>query len=150
MKADNIYAVTYTSPASATTAINSTKWLGLHNYHWFTIDAVIQGATGGTLDIYLQRLVNRTSAGVETWADWIHFTQLAAGASAVQYTAGPNADNTINEVGTGDATTATPALAANTFVGGHPGRELRIVSVAGAGTSAGASQTIYVRGQRFP
>jgi len=35
-----------------------------------------------------------------------------------------------------------PALAVNTVVGGQFGRKMRLLFVAGAGTSAGASQTV--------
>ena len=145
MLQDHTTLVTWTSPASATTEINATEFRGLLKYDWFTVDAKLTGGTGGSLDIYLQRLVYFTSAGVETWADWIHFPQKAAAAAATYYTVTPQSNASIVAVGTGAAASATPALAVNTTVGGHPGQRLRIVSVANSGTSAGASQTIWLR-----
>lgn len=132
--------LTGTSPASASTAIGGTV-AGLDKYDSFTIDADLIGATGGLLDVYLQREV-----ATNVWRDWLHFPQLTAGASAVRYCVQPGPNNTIVAVGVGTESTATPALAANTCVGGHPGTKLRVVLVAGASTSAGAAYSIVIRG----
>ena len=137
-----VFPITGTTPSSATTAIVGSNVGGLTAFDWFTIDADLVGATGGTLDVYLQRKVD-----TNVWADWVHFPQLAAGASAVRYTIPSGADKTIVPVGVGtDALPGTPALATNTFVGGHPGEALRCVAVAGASTSAGAAITIRITG----
>lgn len=135
--------LTGTSPASASTAITATS-KGVIAADWFQIDASLLGATGGALDVFLQRLVYVDGSAVETWVDWVHFPQLSAGASAVVYSVGTNPLTSITAVGVGDATTATPTLAANVCVGGHPGAAVRLVCKAGAGTSAGAVQTVYV------
>jgi hypothetical protein len=140
-----LLTISGTSPAAAGTAVIGTLW-GLEKYDWFTVDALLVGATGGVLDIYLQRQVARdaeVSGGV--WVDWAHYTQLAAGGSAINYSIQTGSDRSIVTVATGtDASAGTPALAANTFAGGHPGSALRCVAVAGASTSAGAAVKIYV------
>lgn len=136
-----VQTITDTSPGSASTAIGDTV-KGLADFDWFSVDAQLVGATGGTLDVYLQRKVDS-----DLWADWLHFPQLTAGAAAVKYSAQSGSDKTIHAVGNGsDASAGTPALAANTLVGGHPGDQLRAVYVAGAGTSAGAAVVIKVCG----
>lgn len=85
--------------------------------------------------------------GIDEWYDWCRFPQVAAATNKI-YTCQSGAGSDITE--TGQCTTASPAivLAANTFIGGHPGQRLRLVVTAGAGTSAGATQTVRVVGHR--
>lgn len=142
-----IFKITGTSPASATTAIIGAAIGGLHAYDWFAVDAIVQGGTGGTLDLYLQRQIAmdaEVTGGV--WVDWLRLAQLADGAAAVKYTAQAAADLTIRQVehSTDASVGTTPQLSVNTFCGGHPGQALRLVGKAGAGTSSGAAQTVYV------
>lgn len=147
-----LFTISGTSPASASTAIVGSAVGGLLRFDAFTIDAALIGATGGTLDVYLQRRVataDEVAGGV--WADWLHFPQLASGASAIKYavacTDPPNV--TVLAVGNGtDASAGTPALAVNTFTGAHPGDAIRAVCVAGASTSAGAALTIRITARR--
>ena len=136
------FVISGTTPASASTVIGAVV-NGLDRFDSFLIDADLVGATGGVLDVYLQRKV-----ADNVWRDWLHFPQLGAGAAAVRYsvTTSPGIANTILAVGTGTDSAATPALAANTFVGGHPGYAVRAVYVAGASTSAGAVVSILIRG----
>lgn len=133
--------ITATSPASASTAVAVATVSSLDDYAEIAIEADLLGATGGTLDVYLQRKIAN-----DLWRDWAHFTQLAAGAAAVKYALRSSTDNTIRAVGGGSDASPGVALAANTCAGGHPGTELRVVFVAGASTSAGAAQTIRVYG----
>ena len=139
-----IWTIADTSPAAAGTAVGSVI-ASLDEYDYIRVDAALVGATGGTLDVYLQRLVKPNA-----WADWVHFAQLAAGASAIKYSVigahGLSTTITTSNLGT-DATPAV-SLAAATFVGGHPGKSLRAVYVAGASTSAGAALSIVVTGYR--
>lgn len=132
-------AITGTSPAAAGRAVIGKQVGNIESYDDVVVVASLVGATGGTLDIYLQRLVD-----TNLWVDWIHFPQLAAGAAAVKYSAAsmPPAAATAVVVGTSadDVTSgAAPALAANTVVAGHPGSNVRVVAVAGAGTTLGAA-----------
>lgn len=145
---NDFQSITATSPATATTTIvTASRFKGLHRYDWVTVDATLQGATGGTLDVYLQRLVTRDdTTGDEVWADFAHFPQLAAAAAAAHYTFDSQPSSGISLVGEGDATTAGVAIAVNTVIGGTTGSELRVVFVSGAGTSAGKSQIIRLRG----
>jgi hypothetical protein len=103
--------------------------------------ASLVGATGGTLDVYIQHLVN----GV--WLDYVHFTQLAAGAAASKaYFAVTKAQAVAVATNVGNGT--TPSLPAGTVVGGPWGSQLRLLFTAGASTSAGATISIAVTGLR--
>jgi hypothetical protein len=109
------------------------------------ITAVLKGATGGTLDVYIQTSPND---GV-TWVDAVHFPQLAAGAASVLYVATLSAISQPASaspvvVGAG----LSPALAANTVVQGLGFNRLRLLFVAGSGTTAGAPISAYVIPQR--
>lgn len=143
-----VFLLEGTSPATASTVIAATVH-GLDAFDEFMIDASLLGATGGTLDVYLQRKVAE-----DVWVDWLHFTQLSAGGSAVSYSVsthgkGGNATGQIVAVGIGTNSSAgTPALAAGAFVGGHPGSSVRMVFVAGALTSAGAAQRVRITGRK--
>lgn len=131
------------SPAAAGTAVLATL-VGLGQEPVAVVDATLLGATGGVLDIYVQSSVDADQAGNGTWYDVIHYTQLAAGGAAVRWVAtlsrGFNkiaaAPNSVNPV------SGTPTLAANTLIADALGNALRVVAVAGAGTSAGAAQTV--------
>ena len=137
-----IFTISDTSPAAASTAVGSVI-AGLGDYPFLRVDAALVGATGGTLDVYLQRQIKPGF-----WADWLHFAQLASGAAAVNYSviAAHALSTTVTTSNRG--TTAAPgvSLAAGTFLGGHPGDVIRAVYVAGASTSAGAAITIDISG----
>lgn len=132
-----------TSPASASTAAGSAVY-GLDKFDSLMIVATLAGATGGTLDVYLQVSPDEGT----TWVDYAHYPQLAAGAASstrVWCVTRKAQQTTLATVGTG----SSPALAANTIVGGEFGDRMRAVYVAGAGTSAGAAQTIRIFGTRL-
>lgn len=136
------FTISETSPAAASTVVGAALH-GLSDFEFFRIDAALQGATGGTLDVYLQRKIKEN-----VWADWLHYTQLAAGGAAVKWTAlagNPTLSTALTST-FGIGTDAAPgvALAANTFLGGHPGQSIRAVYVAGGSTSAGAPVLIYL------
>lgn len=143
--------ITGTSPAAAGQAAVGNTAQKLDDFDSFHVTALLVGATGGVLDVYLQRRVD--DAGT-VWADWVHFPQLAAGAAAIKYAVAslppPAATATVIGTTAQDGTTGAPALAANTVVGGHPGDAVRCVCVAGVSTSAGAAVTIYIKGRRGP
>lgn len=142
--ADIVIDFTATSPSAAST-VAQTGINGLARFDAIAIEASLVGATGGTLDVYLQvsHDFNPTSA-IGTWVDYVHFAQLSAGAAAVSYRVDPAITNSITTVGTG----TTPALAAAICAGGFWGDAMRVLFVAGASTSAGASQTIKVIGKQ--
>ena len=129
------------SPDTASTVASVATIKGLGGFDAIVLDAYLQGATGGTLDIYVQRLAPDGT----NWLDYAHFPQLADGAAAQWYTAELQPALGINAVGSG----TSPSLAANTILGGHPGSEIRLVFVAGTGTSAGAAQRLFVSGHRI-
>jgi hypothetical protein len=134
------------------TAVLGTVAMGLSQWDWFQIDAQLLGAAGGPLDICLQRRIEVTDDqgnAIDFWFDWLHFTQLAAAAPAVSYSAQSGVSNTIFTVGSVvTASPVLPTLAAGSFVGGHPGDAVRAIATAGASTSAGAAQKIYITGWR--
>lgn len=102
-----------------------------------TVYASLIGATGGTLDLYLQF----SPDGGTTWVDYAHFGQLAAGASAIMKAfsvSRAGQQTTLTTVGAG----TSPALGAGTVLGGDWGDQLRVLAVSGAGTTAGAAISI--------
>lgn len=128
----NVTLFSGTTPAAAST-VAQTAVTGLGGFNSMQVYASLIGATGGTLDIYLQY----SPDGGTTWVDYVHYAQLAAGASALLKTFAVTKDaqqTTLTTVGSG----TTPALAAATVVGGDWGDRLRVVTVAGTSTSAGA------------
>lgn len=137
------FSIVGTSPAAAAIVIDPTVIYGLARFSSIRVDALLLGATGGVLDVYLQRKL-----GPNAWADYCHFAQLAAGASAVRYSITGMQVNSTTIVTANGGTDAAPAvsLGAATFLGGHPGDALRVVYVAGASTSAGAAVAINVTG----
>lgn len=142
MGSERVFTISETSPAAASTVVGAVV-SGLADYPYVRIDAALVGATGGTLDVYLQRLIKPGA-----WTDWIHFAQLAAGAAAVRYSAiaSPGLSTTITTSNRGSDGTPSVSLAAATFLGGHPGNTVRAVYVAGASTSAGAAVVIDLIG----
>jgi hypothetical protein len=136
-------AITATSPATASTVVHSVQFGNLDDLESLTIIADIRGATGGTLDVYLQT----THDGGATWFDFAHTVQLTAGAAQVRRAWHVNRATPVT-ASTVIGTATTPALAADTIVGGSWGDALRIVFVAGASTTVGASQTIRLYGKR--
>jgi len=134
-----LFTITGTSPAAAGTAALTQIAAGpvFANATQLHIVAELVGATGGTLNVYLQWSPDDGT----TWYDYTAFTQLAAGAAAVKYRVTSDvAQNTISTVGKG----TSPALSAGTHVGGPWGTQMRVLCVAGASTSAGAAITVNI------
>lgn len=104
---------------------------------WVTLKT--QGATGGTIDIYLQ-----TWDGVD-WIDWAHLPTIAAGAAVSSTTFVPHIPAVPQFITTGR--NLTPAMTAGNATGGPSSDRMRVLFVAGAGTTAGAMQTIRVCSQ---
>lgn len=136
-----------TSPAAPGSA-QLVLLTGLKQYDLFTLDLLVQGATGGTLDLYLQRLVDPAGSGI--WADWARLTQLAAAAAQKLYSLTFDTNGVapaITNLGTWTTAGAgTVVLAAGSVAAVHPGDQLRLWAVAGSGTTVGAAQSVYVTG----
>jgi hypothetical protein len=133
------HIISTTSPSNSTAA--ATAGIKVDHYSAIRVVATLQGATGDTLDVYLQSSWDNGT----TWFDIAHFAQLAAAAGATTKTvtfAREQQSTTATAVGKD----ASPALAANTFLGGEFGGLVRAYFVPGASTSAGAAQTIYILG----
>ena len=129
------------SPDASSTAAVGSICRGLLRYRFFTIHANLVGATGGTLNVRLQRKITD-----DVWSDWVSFPQLADAASAISYALDIPTTSEISAVGGGTDASPTVALAADSTIGGHPGPEVRMVCTAGAGTSAGAAVSVYLVG----
>ena len=145
MSAFSRFVITGDSPDAAGRAVVGKAIGGLGKFDHIPIPAELEGATGGTLDVYLQ-----ANVGANKWVDVAHFPQLADGAAAIKYSAtmehGVTAAPVVVGISADDPDTgAAPVLAANTVVPGHPGELLRCVAVAGGGTSAGVTLTINLR-----
>jgi hypothetical protein len=146
-----------TSPSSPRTAASSQPvagadaYLGLPpgvagligDYKGAQLVADLVGATGGTLDVYVQ---NSPDGGLN-WYDVVHFPQIAAGAALASYSA-PISTATATSVPTQVGKNLSPALAANKVVNGALTDRLRLVMVAGLGTTAGAQVVVRVCPQR--
>ena len=105
--------------------------------------AELVGATGGTLDVYVQC----SPDGGLNWTEIAHFAQLANGAAAVKYQAPISLyTNLTQPVVVGK--NLVPALAVNTVVNGAFSDRVRLLFVAGAGTTAGAAVKVTVTPQR--
>jgi hypothetical protein len=133
---------TSSASASTTTAHTGTGYAGagtLSSCEGVTIDAKIVGGTGGTLDIYLQRKI-----AADTWRDWVHFPQVAAGATKYYTVTIVGDGSTITEVGNSTDAAATPALAANSVANVTPTGDVRIVSVTGGGLTVAGNTTIVL------
>lgn len=130
--------LSFTSPAAAST-VAQTPVTGLGGFRSMAIYAEIQGGTGGTLDIYLQF----SPDGGTTWVDYAHYAQITAGAAAIKRLTSFSKSGQVTSVAT-VGSGETPALAANTHLGGDWGDRLRVIAVAGSGTSAGAAQVIKI------
>jgi hypothetical protein len=133
----NELSLTAKSPDAAGTSASTETLAGLGRFERITIDADLQGATGGALDVLIQRFCGGQ------WRDWLRFAQVAAGA-AKHYTYVLSESEAITEVGV----STSPVIVAGAKVGGLPGDKIRFLFIAGSGTSAGANQTVIVTGFR--
>ena len=150
-----IFVFSETSPAAPGTAVSSqsvqsaggnlaTGVAGpMADYDAVDVIAELKGATGGTLDVYVQI---SPDDGI-SWYDLIHFQQLAS-AAAVMYYQAPvsNATTTTQPILVGK--NLVPALAVNTVVNGAFSDRMRLVMVAGVSTTVGAPVIVRISPQR--
>ncbi len=152
------FAFSETSPAAAGTAASAVAVMGsasyapagvavpFDDYESLNVVAELVGATGGTLDVYLQVSPDQ---GVN-WFDFAHFPQLAGSASAIKYTLTASLYSPLT-VPIVIGKNLVPALAVNTFVNGAMGDRMRLLMVAGTSTSVGAAVKVSLVAQRtFP
>lgn len=117
------------------------------NFDAVDVIAELKGATGGTLDVYVQISPDDGN----NWYDIIHFAQLAGSAAAIVYQA-PISNATATTAPTAVGKNMSPALAGTgsgspAVVNGAFSDRMRLVMVAGSGTSAGASVVVRVAPQ---
>jgi hypothetical protein len=148
-----------TSPSAPGAAISSKPVTGgsanylpngvagpIDDYESIGVVAELTGATGGTLNVYLQ---NSGDQGL-TWFDMIAWPTITAGASVVYYSS-PLSQSTTTSTTTIVGKGASPALVAGAngaVVNGAFSSRLRLVMVAGSGTTAGASVIVRLAAQR--
>ncbi len=153
MRKNTLMKATLATPAAPGTALgsmaNGGAVSGLEMFDMLTFDVKIVGGTGGTTDVYLQKLIADAS-GTNVWADFVHFTQVTTGATSVQTAATQDNQQATPAANWGtDGSAGTPALAANSIAPGYPGSTLRLVAVAGTGTTVAGSVTLYITGKQF-
>jgi len=136
-----IATVTVPGTASTTTVHAGATLDGLGAVDSMLIVASLVGVTGGTLDVYLQVAPNEA----DVWVDVAHFAQLAGGASAIIRSFALSRSGQVTTLAT-VGMNGTPALAANTVLGGDFGERMRVVTVTGTGVSQGADITIRLIG----
>lgn len=147
-----IVTISENSPDSGAANVPSVAYVGgLSYFDALSIIATIQGATGDTLDVYLQTSYDMTP-GLEAdsvariWYDYAHFQQLADGASPINVALHVNRSTSVTAetiIGTG----LNPALGVSTILGGAWGDMIRILFVPGASTTAGSEQVVTIIGQ---
>lgn len=152
------YVFNETSPNAAGTVASSQPVLGgidngipngvcglLSDYEGVEVVAELVGATGGTLDVYIQLSPDE---GLN-WYDVVHFAQLASGASAVIYQSPlSTATNTTAPVVIGKNLSPLLGTTSGAVVNGAFTDRIRLVMKAGSGTSAGAAVVVRVCPQR--
>jgi hypothetical protein len=137
------FKISEASPAAAGTAASAGVIGGLATFDTIAIVATLLGAANGTLDVYL---VDSFDGGT-TWLEYARFTQVAASAATKTYVIDPVLTGSITAVTrNATATSAIGTLAANAIRPGKWGDFMKAIFVAGAGTTAGATQTIEVFG----
>jgi|ERR1019366_8885937 hypothetical protein len=104
---------------------------------------VAANTSGGTLSCVLQT----SPDGGRTWADFIRAPTIANAHAAIIYSAPFSlAVTTTAPIAVGEGT--TPALAANTIVGGAFSDRMRLVMIAGTGASSGVAILVRLLMQR--
>lgn len=140
--ADSNFVLTATSPAApgtSVTLVSDPITQTLVGYQSMHIEATLQGATGGALDVIIQTSYDK---GV-SWTEYVRYTQLAAAAPSITYaTSHSRGLGTTAPVVVGKSTVAVQTV--NTSRAGEWGDRMRVLFIAGAATSAGAVQTIRV------
>lgn len=133
-----------TSPSTVTTAVGVSPAVDIGLYSTCSVVFTVQGATGGTLDVYLQtRFKQLGTAGF--WVDVAHLPQVAAGAGVATFATSLTRWSSSTPAFVSGLNTAslTPALPVNTVLSGVLGIQIRTVYKTGAGTTAGAAQAIF-------
>ncbi|HEY1695822.1 MAG TPA: hypothetical protein VGG39_26825 [Polyangiaceae bacterium] len=150
------FVFTETSPSAPGTAVSSRSVQGAASYlaagiagpiddydGWRAILDAPANTSGGALGVYLQS----SPDGGLSWWDRVAFASIVNSAAAASYAAPISlATATTAPVVVGKNT--SPALAAGTVVGGAPGDRLRLVMVAGGGTTSSITITLRLVSQR--
>lgn len=134
------------SPAAGPAAVIGPSVKDLDLYSDVTLELTVQGATGDVLDFTIE-----TSNDGIAWREWYRGLQLAAAAAAITYVVAPSpgAGTGVHVGGGGTSVAAADSvLTKGSNAPGTWGKFMRVVYFPGAGTSAGAQQTIKVVGHK--
>lgn len=118
----------------------------MQNYDAVDVIAEITGATGGSLAVYLQISPDDSASYYDSIA-W----PVAANGAATAYYQSPISNSTTTTVPVVVGKNLTPALAnsgAGTVINGAFSDRMRLVMVAGSGTTKGATVVVKVMPQR--
>lgn len=113
---------------------------GFAKCQWITILATLTGATGGTVDV----IVEHSPDSGSNWYEMVHLTQVTAAAAEKTISWEPGAGGVCVVVGKNQTTDAV--LASGASAGEMWFDTMRVRIIAGAGTSAGAVQSVKVIG----
>lgn len=151
------YIFNETSPAAVGTAVSSKPVSSTANYNvagvagpvddsfGMQVTAVVGDPVGGALDLYVQ---TSPDDGAH-WFDQIHFASFSSGTGGVQVATLSAISQPASAAPVAVGTGLAPALVADTVVQGMGFNRLRLLMVAGSGTTAGTSVTVYVVPQRI-
>lgn len=137
--------LTVTSPASATTVADPLTFKGemLRKADFLEVEATLTAPAVGGLTVTLQRRISSVAPGA--WQDWAAFAAITAATVSNQtFAVTGNGTGLVTTVGGGTDAAPAPLLAPGTITNIMPGEEIRIVMTGGAGTVAGAPQTISI------
>lgn len=144
------FAISGLSPTSTAGSgpVGGTGISGLQEFSRAAIVATLQGGTGGTLNLIVQTSFDGKHVGDSTkvWWDVAAFAQLASAGAQV---------NVFVELVRGNSGAAPVALTQGTLAAGTVlpnmlGDALRLFAVPGAGTTAGALQSLSVEMFQIP
>lgn len=140
-----VFDLSETSPSAAGVAFGTLIAKGLDAFSWVTLEMVLTGATGGTLNVGIW---TSDDSGT-TWDEWHRSADISAAAAAVVKVASCTpGDGTPVTIGRWTSSTIVPALTKGTTRPGLFGTWAKVVFEAGASTSAGAAQKIFLKGYR--
>jgi hypothetical protein len=115
----------------------------LDDYDSIEIEAELSGATGGSLDVYMQ-----SSDDGLIWYDTVHFTTISAASALVIYRTALSRYATAFTAPTVIGKNLSPALSSGSAIQNGFGNHLRLVMVAGSGTTAGTPVLVRITGFR--
>jgi hypothetical protein len=129
-----------TSPSAPGVMIGTVATASFAQFDTIRLYATLTGGTGGALDVVLEESFDQIE-----WFEFFRFPQVAAGVTETWRATSVLQDG-IMKVGLSSLLTSQQVIAANTNGAGPWGDFIRAKYIAGAGTTAGATQIIRLVG----